>query len=116
MRTYPVKLVQHGILTDKELTQDGLLCYQDGECFIDLNEDNVFYKFHDTQSRFYALLEIDEENNYQCFELTLKPDYYLDDFEIEKDQEYKEMVAFLLKDDLNEKLTNKSIKEKKQKI
>lgn len=118
--SYPIKLIQVGVLTGETLSQDGLIhIHPSNDCEIDLNGDNVFYQFHDTQSRFYAILEIDKENVCECFELTLKADFHQDDleeFEIIQDNEYKEMMSYLLKEKLTNSLALKDLKKQTMKV
>ncbi len=106
MKTYPILIVQTGILTGYTLKQNGLLHVNGDEFTIDLNGDNVFYKFPDTKSSFKAVWEFEDGNIYECFELTLNEDYDLEEFEVEKDKEYRDMKAFLLKGELEEHLSS----------
>lgn len=116
MKKYPIIIKQVGFLTNEELSQEGLLIANKDDYYVELIGDSVFYKFKDTKSGFFAILEIEKENSYDCFELELKEDYDLEDFEIIKDEEYKRMISFLHKEYLENCLANNKIKKISKKI
>lgn len=104
MKTYPILIVQTGVLSGYTLKQNGLLHVNGDEFTIDLNGESVFYKFPDTKSSFKAVWEFEDDKTYECFELSLNEDYDLEEFEVDKDKEYKDMKAFILKNELGESL------------
>jgi hypothetical protein len=98
-----ILIKQVGILNGEQNTGLGKLVEENGTYFIQTLADPTEYNFPfqdfpDTQSRFVAVIEFEEEGVYELFELTLHPvTGIFDEFEVIEDKEYFLFREFLAK-------------------
>jgi hypothetical protein len=98
-----ILIKQVGILNGVQNTGQGKFVEENGTYFIQTLADPTEYNFPfqdfpDTQSRFAAVIEFEDDENYEIFELTLHSTTNIfDEFEVIEDKEYFLFREFLAK-------------------
>jgi hypothetical protein len=111
---YPIKIIQTGILTNEQIVSDGFLSFKN-KIFEFSITSNIFKALNDSSSRFEISLEFEYKNSYEIFTLDLEHDDY-SDFEIIKNDNFKEVNSFFLNSFLNDNITNNTQKKQSIKI
>ena len=98
---------QTGMLNDNIVNRDvTLYLTDDNDIELNFNYSDSFSEFDDSKSRFELIVEFNSDTTYEVWEMNLKVnDLETDDFIIEKNKDYYDLIHFLGKF----KLTNKLI-------
>lgn len=113
-----IKIHQYGILNGEEIIADAKFICVNNFVFLEVIGETPFKDFLDTQSRFTAIIEFEDNNIYEIFELTILPDSEMYEFEVIHDNEYFGLQKFLVKHELEKELNqdnkkSQPIKDKK---
>jgi hypothetical protein len=107
------------LLSDNIITRNVTLSLINNDIELNFQSDDVFSEFDDSKSKFELIVEFNSNLDYKIWDLNLKVnDLEIDDFIIEKNNDYHDLLNFLNKINLNSLLNNslqsKSIKKRKK--